>query len=464
MKKLLIILLSLLMLTGCAGSNATIEEPEPEPEPIGYSDPIYIVTTKSSSINTIEDLADKKLAIQTNYDKEKSDFVVDELTKAEINPTLVEVGSYQDIPDFVKDKKIDAWIIDGSIHDDDLLYDFRHDYEKDNYKVVAEYKIPIYEEETLDSSITSNKLFNKPFIVMLNGLDENVDPDRNDAARNDVNIVLVVDPVKRHVLTVSFPRDSYVYMPTLGYSCKLSEVGVRASWAGVDESEIRNSIGYALDVDIPYFVQVSFGTFVNMINSLGGVYIDVPYDVYMNMDSNRNVAQPYEMSAGYKNVLGEWALALARNRKYAGIYNGDYGRIRNQTLIVNSVFKRIAEHPFILKWAGWTWMAPMLAYYNFTDDELKTLFALAGEFSKGYTIDNYFIENTGGTLEDGTWIGYMVDYSVQVAKGKVNLVLNGEVDEDSPYYEDIMTGYVSGGASTTGYVGEEYDLREVYPD
>ena len=198
-----------------------------------------------------------------------------------------------------------------------------------------------------------------------------------------------------------------------------------------------------------------------MINSLGGVYIDVPMDVYMNMDSHRNVAQPYEMSSGYKNVLGEWALALARNRKYAGIYGGDYGRIRNQALIVDSIFERIASHPYILKWAGWTWMAPILAYYNFNDTEFKTLFALADKFSEGYTVDNYFIENAGGMV-NGASVGYMVDSSVQIAKGKIQLVTTGKVDETNPYYEEIMTGYVTGGASTTGYVGEEYDLRTVY--
>jgi len=456
MKKILLVLLTLLMLVGCSSKqDVVVEEPK---EPIGYKDPVYIVATKDSGITSLEDLSGKNLGIQTNYDKENSNFVLSELANKEIEINTVDTGSYQSIPDCIADGSIEAWIIPASMHDDGLLFNYRTDYLSENYVVVSKFEEPIYEEETVSEDISSNKLWNKPFVVMLTGLDERVDPDANNAARNDVNILLVVDPTNNHVLTISFPRDSYVYMPNFGYSCKLTEVGVRAS----GEEEIRNAIGDALDIEIPYFVQVSFSSFVDMIDSLGGVTIDVPYDVYMDQDSNRNVAQPYEMDAGEKNVRGEWALALARNRKYAGIYNGDYGRIRNQCLIVNSIFEKIANHPYLLNWAGWTWMAPYLAYYNFDDAELKTLFALADKFSKGYTVDNYFIENIGGTSPSGASIGYMQEDSIEIAKGKIELVMNGTSDKNNPYYDDIFTGLVTGGANTTGYVGETYDLHKIY--
>ena len=47
------------------------------------------------------------------------------------------------------------------------------------------------------------------------------------------------------------------------------------------------------NVDIEYFAQVSFSTFVEMIDSLGGVVVDVPLDMCMDQDSYRNVKQPY---------------------------------------------------------------------------------------------------------------------------------------------------------------------------
>ncbi len=456
MKKLLIYLTVILVLfSGCSNNSKESESSgEEEIMPIRYSEPIYIMTEKNSDINAIEDLKDHVLAVQIFYDHESSDYVLEQLTDLELTEeNIYESEFYSEIIDLLHDELIDAWVISKGEHE--MLSDYRIDYIQDNYKIVAEYQIPYYEEEKVDQAILNNPLYKEPFAVMLTGIDERVDPDNYKAARNDVNILLLVDPQNRHITTISFPRDSYIVNACTGYKDKLTHFGMNGTEC------IKDSIADLLDIDVDYFVQVSFSTFLEVIDSLGGVYVDVPLDMRMDQDSYRNVAQPYSLKKGYTKLLGEWALALARNRKYSNLYNGDYGRIRNQALIFNGIVEKIAEHSFLLNWAGWSWKQEYLAYHNFTDEDLKALFALSNTFSQGYTIDNYFMENDGATTESGMSIGIIPDYSLQIAKLKARYTLNLDMDEKSPYYEAAMTGYVTGGAGTynDGYIGEEYQLE-----
>lgn len=456
MKKLWIVLsVFFILLGGCStGELSESGTSEEEVLPVRYSEPIYIVTKKDSGLESVEDLKDHVLAVQIFYDHESSDYVLEELADLQLtDENIYESEFYSEIIDLVHNKQIDAWVISKGEHE--MLSDYRIDYIQEDMKILAEYRIPYYEEEEIDPAILNNPLYKEPFAVMLTGIDERVDPDNYKAARNDVNILLLVDPVNRHLTTISFPRDSYFINACTGYKDKLTHFGMNGTEC------IKDSISNLMGIEINYFVQVSFSTFLEVIDSLGGVYVDVPLDMRMDQDSYRNVAQPYELSKGYTKLLGEWALALARNRKYSNLYNGDYGRIRNQALIFNGIVEKIAEHPFLLSWAGWSWKQEYLAYHNFSDEDLKALFALAKTFGRGYTVDNYFMENNGATTESGMSIGIIPEYSLEIAKLKAQYTLTGEMDESSPYYEAAMTGYITGGAGTynDGYLGEEYPLE-----
>lgn len=451
MKKLLSVLCLLLVVCSCS-------TPEPEPEPIGFGTTLYIDVNKGSGIESIDDLAGKKIGYQERINTDEVHYVLDELTKKEYTEDqFILFDSYRDLPGMIENKEIDAWIVFDTTYT--LMADYYNGFSGAGYDRIAEYTMPIYEEKEEDPSIINNKLYTQPFAVMLTGIDQRVDPDQNTKALNDVNLMMIVDPVRNHILTISFPRDSYLYSPTLGHSRKMTEIGPVAG----DVNAIKEAVGEVLEVEIPYYVQTSFSGFIDMITHFGGVWVDVPMDTKMDMNSYRNVAEPYEVDKGYQKLYGEWALALARNRKYNGIYGGDYGRIRNQCLIVNGLINKICTYPEILEWAHLDWYARYIAAFNFTDDELKVLFALADKFNEeGYTIDNYFIENIGGMTDYGASVGYLTDYTKAIAKGKIQLALTGKVDKDDPYYEDIMTGNVTGGANQQEYIVNEYDLNEVY--
>ena len=451
MKKIIVVIVFLLLVSCSA-------KVEPEPEPIGFGTTLYIDVLKSNGYENIEDLKEKTILYQDRIDTDEVRYVIDTLiSEGFVEEQFILTDSYRDYPNYLEEKKADAWIVSDTTYT--LMVDYYNGFDSSKYVHLAEYSMPIYEEKEVDQKIANDKLYTEPFAVMLTGIDQRVDPDQNGKALNDVNLMMVVDPIHNHILTVSFPRDSFLYSPTLGHSRKMTEIGPVAN----DVNAIKEAVGYTLDIEIPYYVQTSFSGFIDMITHLGGVWIDVPMDTKMDMNSYRNVAEPYEVDKGYQKLYGEWALALARNRKYNGIYGGDYGRIRNQCLIVDGLINKICTYPEILKWAHIDWYAKYIAAFNFTDQQLEVLFALADKFHKeGYTIDNYFIENIGGMTDYGASVGYVTDYSKEIAKGKIQLAMTGKVDEDNPYYEDIMIGNVTGGANQQEYITNEYDLNDVY--
>ena len=55
MKKILVVLMTLLLLVGCAGAPAAPDPtPEPTPEPIGYSDPIFLVVKRKVELSLLK--------------------------------------------------------------------------------------------------------------------------------------------------------------------------------------------------------------------------------------------------------------------------------------------------------------------------------------------------------------------------------------------------------------------------
>lgn len=460
MKKITLLLLTILMaltITGCGSKEEDVPTVEVK-EPVAYSDNFLVLSNK---VSALEELSGKTVMYSTKVDSEIMEYVVSEINKVVSEEiVLFDNDDYTGVPNVLD--QVDAFILPEDVHTS-ILPDYRSDYKPKEFTILGEFKMPYYEEEVLDSSITSSDLYNKPFVVMIDGLDGEGDETKcttssNAYLRNDVNHLMIVDPTRNHITMISFPRDSYVLNTKTGRRDKLTHHGLN----GVEN--IKASIGNLLDYEIPYYMQVSFGSFVHMINLFGGVRVDVPLDTYMDMDSNRDVRYTFSIPKGEQLLYGEEALALSRNRKYANIYNSDQGRLRNQALIITSLMEKITNHPRILEVAHANWWFKYVTCNNFNDSDLNVLVELAKKFSnEGYTVDNYFVDGAGDMAGD-MYVLRLFDSSVEIAKGKLNLALNGEISPENEYYDEIMTGWINKGTGTyeVGYLGSEYDLHEIF--
>ncbi len=171
----------------------------------------------------------------------------------------------------------------------------------------------------------------------------------------DTMIVASLDPVAGTVSLLSFPRDLVdVPLPTGGvFSGKINSL---LSYARRNPAEFPGSSGDGHDVlmaafgqmtglEIDYYAQVNLGGFVAVVDTLGGIEVNVArafcdpgYDEY-------GFTQGFSITAGRHTLNGNQALAYARVRKAAG--ESDFTRQARQQEVLSGIRDRVVEGGFL---------------------------------------------------------------------------------------------------------------------
>jgi LCP family protein required for cell wall assembly len=155
-------------------------------------------------------------------------------------------------------------------------------------------------------------------------------------ARSDTVILLHLSPKRDRALLISFPRDSWVDIP----SCEMADgstsapttnrINVAFSTGG--PACTWKTIESLTGIHIDHFVMVNFAGFKNVINALGGVEVCLPEPV-------QDPKSRLNLSAGHHTVMGEQALAYVRTRTTLGD-GSDLDRInRQQAFLASAVHK-----------------------------------------------------------------------------------------------------------------------------
>ncbi|MGL4372459.1 MAG: LCP family protein, partial [Turicibacter sp.] len=132
----------------------------------------------------------------------------------------------------------------------------------------------------------------------------------------------------------SIPRDSYV--PIACFNNKKDKI-THSNNGGTEC--VLDTVSNWLDVDIPYYVKINFKGFVELIDSVGGVYMYVPQTI-VEQNSDREFGKDLVyVEKGYQLLNGEQALALARHRKT--LSNGDLGRAESQQDVIKAVIAKV---------------------------------------------------------------------------------------------------------------------------
>jgi LCP family protein required for cell wall assembly len=155
--------------------------------------------------------------------------------------------------------------------------------------------------------------------------------------RSDTVILIHLFGSSKQAELVSFPRDSYVEIPsftnpktqhvTAAHHAKLnsafSEGGAPLLIATIENlSNIR----------INHFLQIDFTGFKGMVNELGGV------DVCLTKAAKDSFSG-IDLSAGNHHISGDVALAFVRQRH--GLANGDIDRIARQQQFIGSLTRKV---------------------------------------------------------------------------------------------------------------------------
>lgn len=194
----------------------------------------------------------------------------------------------------------------------------------------------------------------------------NIDPDRL-ATEGDtrINILLLgvdsaagltdsiqiasIDPINRSVAMLSVPRDLYVMNPAKKRKTRINEVYRDSSkfctkkTATCDPAidyganTMEDLLGEILGVKVSYFAKVDFDGLKKLVDSVGGIQVNVEKSLSDPAFPNRNYSgyDPFFVRAGLQTMNGELALKYARCR--GGNCGGDFGRAKRQQQVVMAI-------------------------------------------------------------------------------------------------------------------------------
>ncbi len=202
------------------------------------------------------------------------------------------------------------------------------------------------------------------------GLDLRRDEPDDLPARTDSVMILTMDPYSKTGGAFSIPRDTSVEIPD-GYGgftndrinmvYELGEYTYK-DYDGGGAGLVKDTIEHNFDIPIDNYVILNFNNFIELIDELGGIQIDVPEYAYdpSYSDCNSCYTYPVEFLEGPEGMEGERALAYARIRAS----DNDFKRIERQQLVLRAVSKKAAE-------LGTVFSNPV-SLYNKYNDAVKT--------------------------------------------------------------------------------------------
>lgn len=218
-------------------------------------------------------------------------------------------------------------------------------------------------------------------------------------ARSDVLMVASFDQRTGRVAVVSIPRDTRVQIPGYGYN------KVNAAYALGGAKLSRQVVESLLGLEIPYYVATDFNGFKDIIDTLGGVTIDVEQRMYYP-DEGINLRPGKQ-----QRLNGEDALGFVR---YRHLPLGDIDRVENQKKFLMALanemltFKAITKLPQLLP------QIQNCVQTNFTAGQLLELARMGTKFDPNQmvvtTLPGDFLELAAGSywqVRDGLVVGLL---------------------------------------------------------
>lgn len=240
--------------------------------------------------------------------------------------------------------------------------------------------------------------------VLVVGLDRRPDGGDQNA---DVIIIAQIDLINAQLRAVSLPRDLLVEIPGFGYD-KINSAynhGIaddpNNSAAGV--GLVRDTIEYNFGVAIDDYVLVDFSGFTKVVDAVGGITVDVPYDIYdPEYPTEDYGTEELYFPAGETDMDGETALKYVRTRHA----DSDDQRRERQLQVLRAIFAKGQSLGSITKIDNMILALGDSAQTSFPLEQQLTLARLALEMDDGdITLDSLappLIQ--GGTIDTGAWV------------------------------------------------------------
>jgi polyisoprenyl-teichoic acid--peptidoglycan teichoic acid transferase len=188
--------------------------------------------------------------------------------------------------------------------------------------------------------MAANSLFPPPQQnLLLLGLDRR--PGQSGASRADTMILVAIDPDRPYVGMLSIPRDLWITLPD-GRQNRINTAYFFAEAAapGTGPQAAMAAVESNFGIPIDHYLTVDFTGFVRIIDSLGGVTVNVERRIVDNEYPTDDFGtQVVVFEPGVQHMDGERALQYARTRHSSS----DFDRARRQQAILAAFGRRLLQ-------------------------------------------------------------------------------------------------------------------------
>jgi len=192
--------------------------------------------------------------------------------------------------------------------------------------------------------------------ILALGIDQRCDEEG--PTRTDTMMLMTLDPVGLSGAILSLPRDLWVEIPGFGLN-KINQahfLGESYDYPEGGPGLAVDTVEAALGIEIDYYVTINFDAFVNAVDEIGGIDIEVPeaIDDQSYPDSCYGY-DPFFISSGRHHLDGQTALKYARTRATFGGDIDREGRQQEVMLAVRDKVLRLEMVPQLLTRAPELW-------------------------------------------------------------------------------------------------------------
>jgi LCP family protein required for cell wall assembly len=182
----------------------------------------------------------------------------------------------------------------------------------------------------------------KPAIAIVIGYDKRrFGPEKDLPALSDTIMLLRADPDAKTLSMLSFPRDLLVEIHCPGKPSYVARINVAYSECGGPVGTVE-TVKRLTGVPINYLITVNFRGFREVVDRLGGVWMDIDRR-YFNDNSGLipgvNTFATIDMQPGYQRLNGRDALDFVRYRHT----DDDFHRNARQQLFVKAVKEQVSS-------------------------------------------------------------------------------------------------------------------------
>lgn len=428
--------LAVLMIVGCAAARSVVARVHSAvdgitsaAETVSVSMSVYVHTDDPAQ--TVADASGYRFAALEDYEAVRTQQAVDQI-RQELGGALnlVKYATLTELVEALYNRDVDALILNSAyvslLEDTPEFADFSMK-TRVLYTAVMEETIyrptePTAPEGTDPSDATAPTeepytITGSPFIMYVSGSDT-----RDyylSTSRNDVNILMVVNPETRMVLLVNTPRDYYVANPAgNGAKDKLTHCGIYGIGCSVDALELL------YDTEIRYYSQINFTGVETLVDAIGGIDIYSDYGFY--------ACEVYWINQGWNHLDGHGARLFAQDRYSHAA--GDNARGRNQMKVIQAVINKVTSGTTIIEnYAGILSSIQGMFKTNVSMEEIGELVKMQLEDMTSWTIRSYAVTGTGGSditySMPGLYCYVMYPDEAKVAYGQelIRRVFDGEV-------------------------------------